>query len=256
VTFRGRVALVTGAASGMGQLSAWRLAAGGAQVVAVDVDAQGLARTARHAPMVHPMVVDVADAAAVAALVAEVEADLGPIGRVVNAAAVASPLPLLDEPVDHIARVTAVNYLGVVNVTLSAMPAMVGRGTGDVVQFASLAGWIPTPFLGAYAATKAAVVSFTETLFHEQRSSGVRICCACPSFVDTPMVRDAEGVPGGADRLPLIPPEAVLDGIEAALEAGSLYTFAGRGSAAAWRLRRLAPRSVGRAVAAMARPPS
>lgn len=89
------VALVTGAGSGMGQLTAWRLAAAGVTVAAVDVSEEGLARTARRAPQVRPFVVDVRDDAAVRHLVDEVEADLGPIGRLVNAAAVAPTRPLL-----------------------------------------------------------------------------------------------------------------------------------------------------------------
>ena len=89
------VALVTGAGSGLGQLMSWRLAAAGVTVAAVDVSEEGLARTARRAPQVRPHVVDVTDEAAVRELVAGVEADLGPIGRLVNAAAVAPTRPLM-----------------------------------------------------------------------------------------------------------------------------------------------------------------
>ncbi|MDZ7733328.1 MAG: SDR family oxidoreductase [Acidimicrobiia bacterium] len=142
MTFRGKVALVTGAASGMGRLSAWRLAADGVAVGALDVDEAGLAETARRAPSITPITCDVADAAAVAGAVARVEA-VGPIERVVSAAAIAPTQRLLHQDVDEIRRMTEVNYLGSVHVIKATLPAMLERGRGDLIQYASLAGWLP-----------------------------------------------------------------------------------------------------------------
>src|SRR5690606_28468346 len=139
MTFRGKVALITGAASGMGQLSAWRLAADGVQVAALDVDEGGLAATGRRAPSVRPYVCDVSDWDAVQQTVARVEDELGPIDRVVNAAAIAPTAPLLEQSMDEIRRMTEINYLGTVHVTKATVPRMLERGGGDLVQFASLA---------------------------------------------------------------------------------------------------------------------
>lgn len=242
--FRGEVALVTGAASGVGQLSAWRLAAGGAQVVALDIDEAGLARTARHAPMIHTMPCDVAVTADVDGVVRRVEHDLGPIDRVVNAAAVVDPASLLDGGVEAVRRATSVNYLGLVHVTMAVVPAMVQRRSGDVVQFASVAGWTPAPHLGAYSATQAAVVSFSESLHREIEGSGVRLCCVCPPLVGTPQF-DKAGLPAAAPapprRLKVAGPEEVLDAAEVALERRRLFAFPGRGAGFAWRLHRVAP---------------
>ncbi len=240
--FTGHVALVTGAGSGMGRLSAWRLAAQGVKVAAIDVDEAGLDRAARHAPMIRPFVADVRDTDAIEQIVKEVEADLGPIDRVVNAAAIAPTARLLDAPAADIRRVMEINYGGVVNVTMATLPGMIERGHGDLIQFGSLAGWLPSPHFGAYSATKAAVVSFSETLAHECAGTGVRFVCVCPPVVDTPMLDQVgAGAPPGFDRVPAIQPEAVLEAIEDALERGQFLVFPGRGTPTLWRLRRFTP---------------
>lgn len=242
MTFRGKVALVTGAGSGIGQLAAWRLAADGATVAALDVDEGGLAATTRRAPNVSSYVCDVSDWDAVQQTVARVEHDLGPLDRVVHAAAIAPTAPILEQPVDEIRRMTEINYLGTVHVTKATMPAMVERGAGDLVLFASIAGWIPALHFGAYSATKFAIVSFAEILHHENLGSGVRIACVCPPFVDTPLL---EQVNRSASKLLAaskpIRPEVVLDAIEQGLDRGELFIFPGPGTRALVRMRRLAP---------------
>ena len=236
------VALVTGAGSGMGRLAARRLAADGVEVAAVDVDADGLAETGDLAPTISPLVCDVTDDAAVEELVGWVEKELGPIHRVVAAAGIAPTGPLVDQPVETILGVMDVNYGGVVRVVKAALPAMLDRGTGEVVVFASLAGWMPTPSLGAYSATKHALVAFCEVLSHELRDSGLAVACVCPPLVDTPMIRQLEdgGVTSHRKITPL-PPEVVIDAVERALAAGDLFVFPGRGTKAMVRTRRLAP---------------
>lgn len=243
MAFRGKVALVTGAASGMGRLSAGRLAAAGAEVAAVDVDEAGLASLARdHPERIHPLPCDVSDARAVDALVARVEDDLGPIDRVMSAAAIAPSGLLAEQSADLVNRVMRINYGGVVNVTRAVLPRLLQRHSGDLVNFGSLAGWLPSMYLGAYSATKFAVNSFSEVLWHEHRGKGVRILCVCPPVVDTPML---EQMTGPAERMvgesPKIQPEEVLDAIEEGLEAGKLFVFPGRGTKTVWRVRRFAP---------------
>lgn len=240
--FAGKVALVTGAASGMGQLSAWRLAADDVRVVALDVDEEGLARTARRAPQIEPVVVDVRDVDRLDDLVVDVENRLGPIDRVVNAAAIAPARKLAEQQLDEILRVMQINYSGVVTVTKVVLPRMLDRRRGDLIQFGSLAGWVPSQRFGAYSATKAAVISFTETLAHELDGSGLRVVCVCPPVVDTPMLDQVkEHGPKSLERQPRIRPEAVLDSIEQALDRGDLFAFPGRGTATIWRVRRFLP---------------
>jgi NAD(P)-dependent dehydrogenase (short-subunit alcohol dehydrogenase family) len=242
MSYRSRVAVVTGAASGMGQLSAWRLAADDVRVLAVDVDARGLARTARRVPQVDTAVVDVRDVDQVQAVVDEFTARVGPIERLVNAAAIAPARQLADQPVEEIRRVMDINYGGVVTMTKAVLPSMLERGTGDLVQFGSLAGWLPSQRFGAYSATKAAVISFTETLAHELADAGLRIVCVCPPVVDTPLLEQVkEHGPKGLEKQPKIRPEVVLDSIERALDRGELFAFPGLGTKTLWRVRRFAP---------------
>lgn len=238
----GGVALVTGAGSGMGRLAAWRLAAAGRTVVAVDVDELALERAGLHAPQIRPRVLDVRDADAVTALVTETERTIGPVDRLVAAAAIAPAGAVLDQPLGEFLRVMEVNYAGLVTVVKAVLGPMTARDTGDIVVFGSLAGWLPSRRLAAYSASKAAVVSFAETLAHELRGTSLRIVCTCPPPVDTPMIDQVadEGPRGIADR-PLLAPEVVLDDAEDALAQGRVLTFPGRGTPTIWRLRRLAP---------------
>jgi NAD(P)-dependent dehydrogenase (short-subunit alcohol dehydrogenase family) len=237
-----RAALITGAGSGMGQLSAWRLAAAGVQVAALDVDEAGLERTATHTPQVTPFVCDVRDDEAIAKVIAEFEGQHGPLDRVVNAAAVAPGALLAEQPVDESRRVFEINVMGVVNVTRLTLPAMLERRRGDLIMYGSLAGWLPSQRFGAYSASKAAVVSYSETLWHENQGSGVRIVCACPPVVDTPLLdRIGEQGPKSLAEQPRIRPEEVLDSIELALDAGTPFAFPGRGTKTLWRVRRFWP---------------
>ena len=244
MAFAGKVALVTGAASGMGRLATRRLADTGAAVAAFDVNEEGLAETAEGRESVRPQVVDVTDAAAVAAAVEQTESELGPIERVLNAAAIMPTGYLMEQDLDVIHRIMDINYGGVVNIATATLRKMLERGRGELVNFASLAGWIPLEHFGAYNASKFAVVAFTEVLAHENRDRGVRFACVCPPPVATPLLDQAESKPKILDQAPPIKPEAVLDAIDRALEAGRFWVFPGRGSSAAWRARRWIPNLV------------
>src|SRR5690606_27784937 len=235
------VALITGAASGMGRLAARRLAAGGAQVAALDVNEAGLRETRGDDERIRPYVVDVTDARAVGDAVRTVESELGPIDRVMNAAAIMPTDRLLDQSAELIHRIMAINYNGTVNVTLATLPGMLERGRGDLVNFASVAGWMPTLHFGAYNASKFAVVAFTEVLAHENRGRGVRFACVCPPPVATPLLDQAKSQPKVLTQLPPIAPETVLDAIERDLERGRLMVYPDRTAAFTVWLRRHLP---------------
>jgi NAD(P)-dependent dehydrogenase (short-subunit alcohol dehydrogenase family) len=243
MAFRGKVALVTGAASGMGRAAARRIAEGGAVVAAIDLNEAGLLETARGLVGIHAYPIDVSDTAGVRALVPRVESELGPLDRVVNAAAIMPTGFLLDTDAEQIRRVMDVNYLGTVNVTLATLPGMLARGRGDLLNFASIAGWVPNLHFGAYNASKFAVVAFTEVLQHENRGRGVRILCVCPGKVDTPLLQQAKSNPRILQAgPPPIAPERVIDGIERALDAGRDFVFSDWQTAVGFRLRRFLPR--------------
>jgi NAD(P)-dependent dehydrogenase (short-subunit alcohol dehydrogenase family) len=241
MAFHGKVALVTGAASGMGRLATRRLAAGGARVAALDVNEAGLRETRGEDERVRTYRLDVTDARAVEATVRQVEADLGPVDRVLNAAAIMPTDRLLDQDADLVNRIMAINYGGTVNVTMAVLPGMLERGRGDLVNFASVAGWLPTLHFGAYNASKFAVVAFTEVLYHETRGRGVRFACVCPPPVATPLLDQAKSQPKVLDAVPPIPPERVLDAIERDLERGRLMVVPDRNAALTVWFRRFLP---------------
>ncbi len=242
MAFHGKVALVTGAASGMGRLAARRLAAAGAKVAALDVNEGGLRETRGELAGIQPHTVDVTDARAVAATVRQVESELGPIDRVLNAAAIMPTERILAQDAGLVNRIMAINYGGTVNVTMAALPGMLERGRGDLVNFASVAGWLPTLHFGAYNASKFAVVAFTEVLYHENRGRGVRFACVCPPPVATPLLDQAKSQPKILAELPPIAPERVLDAIERDLERGRLMVFPDWNARAAVWMRRHLPR--------------
>lgn len=241
MAFAGKVALVTGGASGMGRLSAQRLAAAGAKVAIVDVNEAGLAETARGQESLRAYPADVTDGRAVSVLVARVEEELGPIDRVLNAAAIMPTGRLMEQDADLIRRIMDINYVGTVNVCQSVLPRMLARGRGDLVNFASVAGWMPALHFGAYNASKFAVVAYTEVLAHESRGRGVRFACVCPPPVATPLLDQAKSRPRILEQLPPIAPETVLDAIERDLEAGRLMVFPDRNARFTYWLRRFVP---------------
>jgi len=219
------------------------MAAAGASVAAIDVNEAGLRETASGSERIRPYALDVTDARAVAERVREVEAALGPIDRVYNAAAIMPTALLMQQELDVVHRIMAINYGGVVNVAYATLPRMLERGSGELVNFASIAGWVPTPHFGAYNASKFAVVAFSEVLFHENRGKGVKIVCVCPPPVATPLLDQAKSRPRVLEQPGMGPiqPEAVLDAIEGALARGQLWVFPGRGTSLMWRLRRFVP---------------
>ncbi len=241
MSFDGKVVLITGAGSGMGRLAARRLAEAGASVAGVDVNEAGLRETGQGCELFRAWPLDVTDARAVASTVAEIESALGPVDRVMNAAAIMPTDLILKQDAGLINRIMDINYGGTVNVTMATLPGMLERGRGDLVNFASIAGWVPSMHFGAYNASKFAVVAFTEVLYHENRNRGVRFACVCPPPVATPLLDQAKSQPKVLEGMPPIPPERVLDAIERDLDRGRLMVFPDRTARIAYWMRRLAP---------------
>jgi NAD(P)-dependent dehydrogenase (short-subunit alcohol dehydrogenase family) len=239
---RGQVALVVGGGSGMGQLAAQRWSQAGGVAIAADTTREGLSATAEGHDAIHTRYLDVADAAAVEVLVKDVESEHGPIERVYNAAAIQPTSLLLDQDLEEIHRVMQINYGGLVNVSLTTLPRLLERGRGVLINFCSIAGWVPNMHFGAYCASKFASVAFTEVLYHENRGNGVHIVCVCPSQVDTPLRAQARSKPKIMETGPKpMPPGRVLDAIDRAVEKKRFWVYPGLHTAIGVRLRRFAP---------------
>ena len=241
MSFTDQVVFVTGGGSGMGRLAAQRMADAGAKVAAVDVNEEGLAETAAGRDAILTLPVDVTDNQVVLASVKEVEDRLGPIDRVYNAAAIMPTGILMEQDTETILRIMEVDYNGVVHVAKAILPGMLERGRGDLINFASIAGWGPTLHFGAYNAAKFAVVAFSEVLHHENRDRGVRIIAVCPPPVATPLLDQATSKPKVLEMGKPIPPERVLDAIERDLEKGRAFCFPTAQTKLAQIMRRLAP---------------
>lgn len=241
MSFADQVVFVTGGGSGMGRLAAQRMADAGAKVAAVDVNEVGLAETAEGRESIYTWRLDVTDNEAVLATVKEVEGRLGPIGRVYNAAAIMPTGLLMEQDTETIIRIMRVDYDGVVHVAKAILPGMLERGHGDLINFASIAGWGPTLHFGAYNAAKFAVVAFSEVLHHENRGRGVRIIAVCPPPVATPLLEQAISKPKVLEMGKPISPGRVLDAIERDLAKGRPFCFPTAQTKLAQLMRRFAP---------------
>lgn len=184
----GKGAVVTGGGRGIGAEVARELAARGARVVvsARSVD-QLEAVAAELGDGVSAIACDVADPAAIEALRDEATARLGAVDVLVNNAGIASSAPVKRQSLEEWNRLIAVNATGTFLCTQAFLPAMVERGWGRVINVASVAGKMGGAYIGAYSASKHAVVGFTRSLAQEVATTGVTANAVCPGYVDTEM---------------------------------------------------------------------
>ncbi len=244
MSFTGKVVLITGGGSGMGREAAQMLAKSGASIAIFDINEAGMQETCKGFDNIHYWSVDITDHAAVKAAVEAAEAKLGPVDRLYNCAAIMPFGKLLKQDIGIINKQMAINYGGLVNISQAVLPGMIERGRGDFISFASMAGQIPMLLTGAYSATKAAVCTFSETLYHENLNSGVRFACVCPPAVSTPLLqrgRDTAWPKMLDDAGAPISPKEVIDSIEQSLEKGKFWVFPNGKARMGYIMRRLFP---------------
>ena len=167
-----RTAVITGGASGIGRASAQRLGQDGIRVVTLDVSGDA------------DVVADVTDPAAVDAAIEAI----GPVHILVNSAGIVGPnKPLWEVSDQEWAATFAVNVTGTFHLCRAVVPGMRDRGWGRIVNLASMAGKDGNPRLGAYSASKAAVIGMTKSLGKELATSGVLVNAIAPAVIETPM---------------------------------------------------------------------
>jgi NADP-dependent 3-hydroxy acid dehydrogenase YdfG len=216
-----RHAVVTGSSSGIGRAVAVRLASGGTEVVGIGRDADRLAGLVQDAAAgrIRPLVLDLADGAAVDRVGHDLARELPELDLLVHAAGVYARAPLADGPVAELDRVFAVNLRAPYLLTQLLLPSLI-RAEGQVAFVNSTIVQRPAADEIAYAASKAALRALADGLRQEVGGTGVRVLSVYAGRTDTPMqetVHRLEGRPLDADRL--LAPADVAEALAAALAA-------------------------------------
>ncbi len=182
----GQSAIVTGAATGIGEAIARRLSAAGASVAVADIDEAAAAATAAQIPNAFPVHIDITSADSVAKAVDAVVAKFGKIDILVNNAGTAGKVGMLvDQSEEEWRRVIDINLMGVFLCTRAVMPLLRKQGYGRVVTLASIAGKEGNPNMSAYSATKAAVIGFTKSVAKEVATENICVNAVSPAVVQT-----------------------------------------------------------------------
>ncbi|HZP97952.1 MAG TPA: SDR family NAD(P)-dependent oxidoreductase [Reyranella sp.] len=184
--FKGRTAIVTGGARGIGLACAQRIAAGGGRIALWDRDMDRAKQSAASLGAAIAVQVDVADEKSIAEALARTEKDLAAPDILVASAGITGPNTTVAQyPVDAWQQVIDVNLTGVFLCNRAVVPGMVKRGWGRIVNIASVAGKEGNPNASAYSASKAGVIGLTKSLGKELATSGVLVNCVAPAVVKT-----------------------------------------------------------------------
>lgn len=200
--FAGRVAVVTGAGSGIGQALAVELARRGARLAICDIDVEGLARTEQLTQSAGAAVktdrLDVTEREAVVAYADAVKDHFGSINQIYNIAGIAFMGDIEVTEFADLERVMDIDFWGVVNGTKAFLPHLISSGDGHVVNMSSMFGLFAVKGQGAYNSAKFAVRGFTEALRQEMAVAGhpVKVTCVHPGYIKTPLVHNATAAAG------------------------------------------------------------
>ena len=199
----GKVALVTGAGSGIGRATALRLGAEGGRIACVDLAAEAAAETTRaiaaHGGEAVALTADVTDEAACARIVEETVARFGRLTTLVNSAGVRSQRPDPIPPPPEWQRVVNVNLTATYLASRAALQALIASGAGSITNLASIYGLVGGATSSAYAASKGAIVNLTRQMALEWAPK-VRVNCVCPGVIETPMTAELRQDPAWAEK--------------------------------------------------------
>ncbi len=222
--FDTRVAIITGAASGMGRATALRFAEDGAKVFGVDIDDAGLQSLAAELGEGHGVRrTDVSSREDCLAAVAACAESIGTADMLLNVAGVLRMGHFRDLTQSELDLMVGVNLVGTIWMCQAALPGMLELNRGSIVNVASNAGLMGSPYAVAYGATKAGVTHFTKGLAMEVVRSAVRVNCVAPGGVDTPMTH-AVGLPEDLD-FKLLAPAMGFRGMADATELAAILAF-------------------------------
>ena len=190
--FKDKIALVTGGASGMGRAVCEQMARHGAMLVVADIHHAGAQEVAESilaaGGQARAANLDVTQREDVCDLVNQTAQEHGRLDLIFNNAGIGILGDERDKTLDHWKKIIDVNLLGVLHGTTAAYPLMVKQGFGQIVNMASMAGYIPSPMDTAYGTTKHAVVGLSVSLRDEAADLGVKVNAVCPGFIKTPII--------------------------------------------------------------------
>jgi 3-hydroxybutyrate dehydrogenase len=184
----GRVALVTGGASGIGRAIARELASRGARVAVVDLDGDAATTVAAELAGGLALRCDVADPAACEAVVARVGDELGPVDILVNDAGLQHVSPIATFPIERWRYLIEVMLVAPFVLTRAVLPGMTARGWGRIINMGSIHSLVASPNKSAYTAAKHGILGLTRATALEAGAHGVTVNAICPAFVRTPLV--------------------------------------------------------------------
>jgi short-subunit dehydrogenase len=221
-------ALVTGASSGIGEAYARRLAGRGTALVLVARRGDRLEALAGELGVpVEVVAADLADGEQIGLVEKRVAATADPVDLLVNNAGFGTTGDFATLDVDREEEEIRLNVTAVVRLTRAALPGMLERRAGGIVNVSSLAAFQPDPGNATYGATKAFVLSFTEAIAEEVRGSGVRLQALCPGFTRTGFQTTAEYETSRVPKAAWHEPEQVVDASLAALDRGKVLCVPG-----------------------------
>jgi len=202
--YRGKVAVITGAASGIGRALADRCAREGLRVVLADIETAALDRAdvelKAGGASTLAVKTDVSDPQSIETLADQAYSAFGSVDLLVNNAGVGGGSGVWDTSLEDWQWILGVNLWGVIHGVRTFVPRMLAQNTpGWIVNTASVAGLVSSPGLGAYKVAKHGVVTLSETLFHElaMRQSKIKVSVLCPGFVNTAILDSDRNHPGG-----------------------------------------------------------
>jgi NAD(P)-dependent dehydrogenase (short-subunit alcohol dehydrogenase family) len=210
----GKVAAITGGARGIGKATAQAMVRQGMRVGIGDIDVELAQRTAEElGPSVRAYELDVTSRPSIAAFLDAVENDLGPLEVMVNNAGIMPVGPFLEEDDAAAVRQLDINVHGVIFGMKEALPRMRQRGSGHVVNLASVAGKGGFPHLATYCATKHAVVGITEALHAEFDGENIEFSCVMPALVNTELTSGVKAGRGVEKAEPQDVADAIVDAL-------------------------------------------